>query len=343
MDTETHTIQTADEALTTDRRYFQGGESLSCHEVACGASGRTFFRIKDKGTSRILMSYPGDKEENFLYADLAKALKEAGIPVPCLLAESKENRLLWLEDVGQSNLLDYCLGESTTDESNDPYPQALSILVNIQNLPEHYFSSRHVRTLPPFDKELYEFERNYFLVELWERLPESPSIPHAALDELCQIAHHLLDGPSSWIHRDFQSQNLILNNEHRLHLVDFQGMRRGSCYYDLASLMYDPYTSLTTSKREALSDHYCKLSGRSQEELNHYLPRAAIQRLLQALGAYGKLGLGMQIPFFQRHIVSGFLQLRQACHQCQEVPHFSEWIDFIISEKPWQKVLNVAE
>ena len=57
------------------------------------------------------------------------------------------------------------------------------------------------------------------------------------------------------MHRDFQSQNIILR-EGQAYLIDFQGMRPGLAEYDLASLLYDPYVSLTNAERGELKNFY---------------------------------------------------------------------------------------
>jgi len=323
----TGTIDTEEEALRVHGELFFAEAALLCQKIASGASGRQFYRMTSPSGKIILMSYPGDKEENLLYAALGRWLRGENIAVPEILQEDTERRLLWLEDVGELNLLGYCQERSRKVPEKDPFEQAISLLVKLQRLPEQPFPKQQIRTLPAFDRELYTFEQNYFREELLGRLPDIEPIPFAALKELQSLPDTLLEGPCSWVHRDFQSQNLILDKSDRVHVVDFQGMRRGSSYYDLASVLYDPYTSLQPHRRQELASLYCLESGRPEDELRHYLPLAALQRLMQALGAYGKLGLGLGIPFFQQHIVPGFSQLNQACHECSMVPEFTQWLE----------------
>ena len=64
-------------------------------------------------------------------------------------------------------------------------------------------------------------------------------------------------------------------------------MRPGPAIYDLASLLYDPYVKLTDRERSLLAAYYAKLRGR--DDVTGKLPYAAVQRLAQALGAYGRL------------------------------------------------------
>ena len=62
----------------------------------------------------------------------------------------------------------------------------------------------------------------------------------------------------------------------------------GPAVYGLASCLYDPYvTPLDDEKRAALVRAYEKRAGR--EGLDKVVPFAAVQRLVQCLGAYGRL------------------------------------------------------
>ena len=61
----------------------------------------------------------------------------------------------------------------------------------------------------------------------------------------------------------------------------------GAAAYDLASLLYDPYVDLREGERRALAALYAKKTGRP--EITGVLPFAAVQRLVQALGAFGRL------------------------------------------------------
>jgi hypothetical protein len=68
-------------------------------------------------------------------------------------------------------------------------------------------------------------------------------------------------------------------------------MRKGPALYDLASLVYDPYVRLSDRKREAIVKVYAQTSGR--DDIAAVLPFAAVERLVQCLGAYGRLaGVG---------------------------------------------------
>ena len=61
-------------------------------------------------------------------------------------------------------------------------------------------------------------------------------------ERLGTVARHL-------VHRDFQSQNLMIKDD-KVWLIDFQGLRRGRQEYDLASLIFDPYLDHTNSRSQ---------------------------------------------------------------------------------------------
>ena len=86
--------------------------------------------------------------------------------------------------------------------------------------------------------------------------------------------------------------------------IDFQGMRLGAAAYDLASLLYDPYVPLDEKARAALARVY------PVEKLAF----GAVQRLVQALGAFGRLASVGQ-PQFGRHVAPALQNLLAAADE----------------------------
>jgi aminoglycoside/choline kinase family phosphotransferase len=115
------------------------------------------------------------------------------------------------------------------------------------------------------------------------------------------------------VHRDFQSQNVIVRDG-RAYLIDFQGMRPGLARYDLASLLYDPYVEISATERVELVGYYRELQRRNgapeDGAFDRTLQLCGMQRLMQALGAYGFLGLVKEHPAFLVHIPGAITALR---------------------------------
>jgi aminoglycoside/choline kinase family phosphotransferase len=110
------------------------------------------------------------------------------------------------------------------------------------------------------------------------------------------------------IHRDFQSQNILVRRGEPV-FIDYQGLRFGLAEYDLASLLYDPYVVLSRDQREEL---VALAEARSRNpQFRSQLLACACQRLMQALGAYGFLGVVKNKPTFLRHIRPALANLRE--------------------------------
>jgi aminoglycoside/choline kinase family phosphotransferase len=129
---------------------------------------------------------------------------------------------------------------------------------------------------------------------------------------LRKLAERLARLPRVLVHRDFQSQNIIIRNG-QAYLIDFQGMRSGLAEYDLASLLYDPYVDLTEAERAELIA-YCREQQMNKGmaingEFDSKLRFCAMQRLMQALGAYGFLGLVKGDKHFLKHVPAAMKSL----------------------------------
>src|SRR6266849_4697246 len=139
-----------------------------------------------------------------------------------------------------------------------------------------------------FNAALYLWEQNYFLENCLRRYFKIDNVKLAALatlPALNEIAEQLARLPRVLVHRDFQSQNILLRNG-QAYLIDFQGMRPGLAEYDLASLLYDPYVKLSDAERAELIVYYRDRqleSGSTVDgDFDFKLRLCAMQRLMQA-------------------------------------------------------------
>ena len=251
-----------------------------------------FFRC-DKGI--VILYDDGNRDENGLYAGHARFLKERGIPVPEVLADLKAIKTLVLADAGAERKM-----------SLEEYVKVVETLVKFNALGGDP-AIPDLDLLPGFDDETWTWERNLFRKHcLGTRFGRD--MPEAVEKELKGVAELLEQEPKALVHRDFQSTNVLWKGD-ALSFIDFQGMRLGPAAYDLASLVYDPYVTFTEGERRALVALYAKKCGRP--EIEKVLPFAAVQRLVQCLGAYGRLASVGQ-PQFGRHSLSALQNLLDA-------------------------------
>lgn len=247
--------------------------------IGARGSDRVFFRSPGK----VIVVYDDSKRaENAKYAAHARWLARNGVPVPDVLEELADMKTLVLEDAGRE------------DASFEKSVEAVKELAKFNALD---FSDIESTLESAMDAAMWRWERDLFR----EHCLESRfglEMPADVLAELESVAARLEAEPPALVHRDFQSTNVLWRGT-SLKFIDFQGMRKGPAAYDLAAFVYDPYVERDERRRRALVEVYAKASGRG--DIARVLPFAAVQRLVQCLGAYGRLA-SVGRPEFSRFI-----------------------------------------
>ncbi len=276
-------------------------------EIERGGSDRKFWRGGGVAEGLVAVCYGTEKAENARYAACAEFLRARGVSVPRVLAHAAEDRFLLLEDAGAEDLWSH--RDASWGVRRDLYRKALGQAAAMHACDVAEAEAAGVLQAP-FDEALYRWEQEYFAEHFLCGL-EDPQ----TLAPLAAQAKDLAARPRVLLHRDFQSQNIMVRGD-GVSLIDFQGMRAGLAGYDLASLLYDPYVPMTGDERAELSAFYARLAGRTdagawQEEVR----ACARQRLMQALGAYGFLGRVKGRRHFLSHIPVAAERLAALCDE----------------------------
>jgi len=254
------------------------------------------------------MAYTDARADNPKFFPATDTLDSLGVAVPKVFAHDPALRLAWVEDLGAESLWD--AREESWDVREKLYKATLREVAKLhRTTPDDLSADRQAELMEPFDEELYLWEQSYFFDHLVSGMC---GLPDAEVDRLRHdpallgMAKELATEPRSLVHRDFQSQNVILVGEQRgPFLIDHQGLRWGLPEYDLASLIYDPYVKFPEGAREDLADYHFGLLGLNEnniEQGRRRLRLTTIQRLMQALGAYANLGRNLGKPRFFQHI-----------------------------------------
>ncbi len=295
-------------------------------------SDRSFARLQRNGESAILVQYGKERHENRLYAGHTEFLTSLRIHVPRLLAHDPKARLVLLEDAGTRDLLGELAG-ATEARQRTLYKPVLALTARLHTAGTAAAHERRLRLVAGFTPRLYRWERLYFAHHfLQRRLGLAIRVTTPILGDLLRLARRLEALPRVLIHRDLQSTNVILKSGRPV-LIDYQGMRYGAAAYDLASLLADPYVSLSTPVQLALLAEYRRMAKTDLPEAVFWT--AVIQRLAQALGAYGKLGATPATAFFARHIPPALAMMRRAVERLgrDQAPHLAELIDTLVTDE----------
>jgi aminoglycoside/choline kinase family phosphotransferase len=246
-----------------------------------GASGRTIVRVKSEVSGPFIgIHWTDERPDNDFFVPVARFLRKARLRVPEVLHDHSRYRVALVEDLGDVDLLS--MKDQPFAERLPYYRSALEQVDKLfyAKLPKDF------ELMPPFDAGMYRWEQEYFFEGYVEGLLGMDSGVLRQNADLQSLAERLGTGARHLVHRDFQSQNLLVKDD-KVWMIDFQGMRRGRQEYDLASVVYDPYLNHTTDEREALLELWEDIADERPEPT--LFRECATQRLMQALGAYGHI------------------------------------------------------
>jgi len=320
-----HAAESSRESFVRAALGLPAGAALTLAPVGKGGSDREYWRICAAGRPlAVLMHYGRLYPENDGWAAVADFLARAGVAVPALYARDRRRRLILLEDLGDGDL--YALRDAPWERRRVLYAKTLALTARLHALPPAHLPAG-LKLMPGFDEALYRWERDYFRERFVRDVCGIELVGAAAASleaELAALAGRLLAAPPCLVHRDLQSQNVMLRGGEPV-LIDFQGLRPGHRGYDLGSLLWDPYVTFPVGAREALLAIYREAAGSGGGD-DAALPAflaASVQRLMQALGAYGFLGLVRGKPHFLAHIPPALSNLLEVTERAGNLPRLA--------------------
>ncbi|MGB0466683.1 MAG: aminoglycoside phosphotransferase family protein [Pontibacterium sp.] len=264
----------------------------SCKVVSGDASFRRYFRVSDAGRSWIAVDAPPEKEDSRPFVEVAEAWLPLSVSVPDIMATDLERGFMLLEDFGD---LQY-LAELTPQSADQLYSLALDELVKIQGC-----RSLNGRDLPPYDQAMLMREMmlfcDWFLQQLLG-LELSPK-EQAALEQLFHaLAVSALAQPQVCVHRDFHSRNLMLCEDGRTGVIDFQDAVMGPVTYDLVSLLRDCYISWPDDDVERWVAAFVErlkqrpsMQAIESNQFKTWFDLMGMQRHLKAVGIFARLNI----------------------------------------------------
>ncbi len=282
-------------------------------------SERTFYRVASQKESLILIwSPPGDEtfpNESDSYVYMGRHLLQKGVPVPAIYGYYRSEGLTLVEDLGSVHLQDAVA--SGAERLTGLYGQAVDLLLRMQVRATEDLETRHCFDTSVYNQQFIiarelEYFRWSFLVGALGLEIDSNYVERDFALLASQAGEG--DGQLFFLHRDFQSRNLMLKGD-LLYLIDFQGARLGPPQYDLAALLLDPYVQLPEAIQQELLTAYSKafgaLTASSVDEFLQKYPHVALCRNLQVLAAFSFLTRIKGRSHFARYIMPAWNRLRQ--------------------------------
>lgn len=295
------------------------GESVQVRSpLAAHASSRQLVRLQNESRS-VLGVISECIEENRAFISFARHFRSAGLNVPEIYAVSADLQMYIEQDLGDTTLYDYLQQHRGQSADFPPEVEALYVRAAVDLSRFQIEAAAGVDYSLCYQGGIYNAEAmrgdtRYFEREFLGRtgIAYNKSVLEAEFENLIS---YLERSPQDYfLYRDFQARNIMLHQD-QLYFIDFQTGRRGPLQYDLASLLYQAQARIPGEVRQRVLRRYIDaVSPRVnivEGEFQSLFYGFVIMRLIQVLGAYGKLGLGDGKEYFRNGIPAARETLRE--------------------------------
>jgi len=261
-------------------------------------SERKIYRLRNIHRS-VIGIVGNNPDENKAFVSFTRHFYQCGLRVPEIYAENLNAGVYLEEDLGDDTLFEWMGKIRTGDDFSatiiQMYEKVLTQLPHFQFRAGsgidyslcyqhhefgwasmvwdvHYFKHRFLDVFYKKSIDIAELERNFIAL----------------------IEYLITEDKDYFLYRDFQSRNIMIR-ENEPHFIDYQSGRKGALQYDLASLLYDAKANIPEPAREHLFDFYLTqakpFKNIDDQKFREYFYGFVFIRLMQALGAYGYLGV----------------------------------------------------
>ena len=264
-------------------------------QIKGDASLRSFFRIKKKKLSSIIVYAKKDKKINLLtYDSINKILLKNNILAPKLLSESYSKNYIEIQDFGNQTI--FSLLKKNKVDKISIFKQIIKLLIKLQSIPERKIKNFKKKnyTIPTYHSKILLEEAILFADwYIAQKLSKSQKIIFKK--KFIKILNNLIKKIHSknniFVHRDFHVSNLMMVKK-EIGVIDSQDALIGNKAYDLASLIDDVRFETSQNIKKRVFNFYLK----SQAKMNtkHFkndFEIISVLRNLKIIGIFTRLAI----------------------------------------------------
>lgn len=302
-------------------KQWAGAEPARVEKLPVAGSNRDYYRLAATDGSTVVGMVGTSRDENHAFIYLTNHFAKRRLPVPAVLAVSDDELRYLQTDLGSVSLFDAIAGGRAAGGRYTVKEKEL-LIRTIRELPN--FQVRGARDLdfsncypqPEFDEDSVLFDLNYFKYCFLKAA--DLDFHELKLEANFRLfAKDLTSEPcDSFLYRDFQARNVMLDDAGNPYFIDYQGGRKGPYYYDLASFLWQASAKYSHKlRRELVAEYYQSLKNYVEvPSVRHFVNRLSLFvlfRTLQVLGAYGFRGYFERKKHFIDSIPPAIQNLRE--------------------------------
>jgi aminoglycoside/choline kinase family phosphotransferase len=272
-----------------------GKKAVEFQPLSAHGSDRFIVRLTSETGTKCIGIVNQNTAENKAFISFGKHFRQNGLNVPEVYSVSDDIQSYLMEDLGDETLLERIKSAKSFGKPETAlYKKVLDTLPLFQIKAGKDIDYSLCYQFGEFAEENINYDINYFVERFLKVFYKNPVDENLLNKDFDFLKSKLKELPRDYfLYRDFQSRNIMIKNN-ELYFIDFQSGRRGALVYDLASLLYDAKADIPQQTREQLIDYYFDVIKKYTELDNNYKNYFwyfAVIRILQAMGAYGFLGI----------------------------------------------------
>ncbi len=277
-------------------------------------SDRIYFRIFTTNET-FIATYNLNVQENNTFVVFSKHFAQQQLPVPEVYCINNEQTIYIQKDLGSDSLLNKLEQNGHNDYVYGLFKKSLQALAAIQIKGDKNLNYDVCLTAKEFGKQAILSDLLYFKYYFLDTL-KLPYDKQAMLQDFEALSTYLTFTEHKYfMFRDFQSRNIIVNND-EVFFIDYQGGMKGALQYDVASLLWQAKAELSSEWKDGLLQYYIDEVEQLLEttiDRNTFVSQYngyVLIRLLQVMGAYGFRGLFERKAHFLASIPLGLTNLK---------------------------------
>lgn len=314
---------------------------ITIDKLPQAGSERHYFRIHTADKT-FIATYGANLKENESFIYFSKHFKKKSLAVPEIFCINADKNIYIQEDFGDVSLLNKLEENGFTTEVYELYKKSLGQLVLLQVKGHEGLDYKKCLTNTSFGKQAILADLLYFKYYFLDAL-RRPYDKQKLMDDFEALSNYLSHTEYKFfMFRDFQSRNIMVNNDGSVHFIDYQGGMKGAPQYDVASLLWQARANLPDDWKQHLLEDYMESFEKAVEtpidrdtfrsQYNGYV----LIRLLQVLGAYGFRGLFERKAHFLTSIPLALQNLKWFVNNQNvgiAVPEFKKILEICISDE----------
>lgn len=260
-------------------------------------SDRRYFRLYDEKGKTIIATHGLNVPENEAFIYFADHFRKKHLQVPEILAVSYDKTIYLQEDFGNTSLLNILESKGLVPQVYDLFKESLHQLARLQVRGDEGLNYKKCLTNEEFGRQAIMADLLYFKYYFLDAL-QRPYDKQKLIDDFEALSNYLTHTEYKYfMFRDFQSRNILVTEDSKVHFIDFQGGMKGAPQYDVASMIWQARANLPDEwKNNLLEDYMNSFETIIENNIDREVFRSqyngyVLIRLLQVLGAYGFRGL----------------------------------------------------